>query len=187
MTNPAPTPCPNSSHIPPGLVDADGWCEEHGWDCADYSIHQEHAPTTTPYVLATVTLTVHPRQGQSPEAAAADMATKFRNHTTRHDFPLWEDYGATLADIHASHEDGETPGWGGYEGPFITDVAVSVSTHVHHEPPSETMTSIHIREFQEAAAQAHQAAQGDSNDDEIAALQDAVRSAAHALNLPDPF
>src|SRR5699024_3854828 len=144
-------------------------------------------PQPSARVTATVTLDVYPRPGQSPDLAAATMATTFRDYLTQRDHPFWEDYGDTLEDIHAAHEDGEHPSWGGYDGPFVTSVHVNATAEPLPHTPSDSMARVHLNEFREAAATAREAAQGDSNDDEIEALQNAVRSAAHALNIPDPF
>lgn len=32
----ASRPCPASTHLPAATIDADGFCTEHGWECADY-------------------------------------------------------------------------------------------------------------------------------------------------------
>lgn len=29
--------CPNSTQTPPAVVDDDGFCTEHGWDCDDFT------------------------------------------------------------------------------------------------------------------------------------------------------
>ena len=31
--------CPVSAQIPPAVVDKDGFCSEHGWDCDDFRTH----------------------------------------------------------------------------------------------------------------------------------------------------
>lgn len=30
--------CPCSRQTPPAVVDDDGWCYEHGWDCEDFDL-----------------------------------------------------------------------------------------------------------------------------------------------------
>lgn len=35
--------CPNSSQIPPAVVDDDGFCTQHGWDCGDYDLFLDTA------------------------------------------------------------------------------------------------------------------------------------------------
>lgn len=80
-------------------------------------------PATT-RITATVTLDVHPKDGQSLEEAAADFAILFREYLVLDDFPFWEDYGATIEDIQAAKAEGEEPVWGGYPGPYVTSVNV---------------------------------------------------------------
>src|SRR5699024_8257665 len=144
-------------------------------------------PQPTARVTATVTLDVHPRPGQTPTQAAANMAATFRHYLQRHDFPFWEDYGVALEDIQDARDNGEHPSWGGYDGPFVTSVHVNATAEPLPHTPSDSMARVHLNEFREAAATAREAAQRHTNDDEIEALQNAVRSAAHALNTPDPF
>ncbi|MDN6374263.1 MAG: hypothetical protein L0K12_15280 [Brevibacterium aurantiacum] len=31
--------CPNSTVIPPAVVNDDGFCTEHGWDCDDFAAY----------------------------------------------------------------------------------------------------------------------------------------------------
>lgn len=31
--------CPVSAQTPPAVVDKDGFCSEHGWDCDDFRTH----------------------------------------------------------------------------------------------------------------------------------------------------
>lgn len=88
--------------------------------------------TETARVTMTVTMDICPLQGQTPEEAANHFRKVFQEYMTRKDFPFWEDYGATLDDIKnfRDHE-GEEPCWGGYEGPFVTQVSVRDEDVIH--------------------------------------------------------
>ncbi|MFF2053858.1 hypothetical protein ACFVU2_19795 [Leifsonia sp. NPDC058194] len=83
------------------------------------------APVATSTVQALVTLTVAPKEGQSTTAAAEEMLELFRQYLITREHPFLSDYGATLEEVAAYHAgDAEGPVWGGYEGPFVLDVAV---------------------------------------------------------------
>lgn len=81
----------------------------------------------TTRISATVTIDVYPRRGQSLAEASAHFRRVFREYLERHDFPFWEDYGAAIEDIVASRsgdDDASELCWGGYDGPFVTNVSV---------------------------------------------------------------
>lgn len=95
--------------------------------------------TTTPEIettriTATVTIDICPREGQSLDEASTHFRRVFREYLERHDFPLREDYGATIEDIAASRSGGDDAPelcWGGYDGPFVTSVSVRDDDAVH--------------------------------------------------------
>lgn len=35
--------CPNSAQTPPAVVDDDGFCSQHGWDCGDFDLFLDSA------------------------------------------------------------------------------------------------------------------------------------------------
>lgn len=70
-------------------------------------------------------LDVAPRPGQTHQEATAEMAALVAEYLTEDDKPFFEDYGARASDLEAFHQDGESPSWGGYEGPFVTGARVS--------------------------------------------------------------
>jgi hypothetical protein len=81
----------------------------------------------TATVTALVTLTVAPKQGQSPDEAAAEMLVLFQEYLTVPDNTFLTDYGisaATLAEFQAGKLD-TSPVWGGYEGPFVLEATVA--------------------------------------------------------------
>lgn len=83
------------------------------------------APVATSTVQALVTLTVAPKEGQDTTAAAEEMLELFRQYLTTREHPFLSDYGATTEEVAAYHAgDADGPVWGGYEGPFVLDVAV---------------------------------------------------------------
>lgn len=75
-------------------------------------------------ITATVTIDLFPKPGQTAAEAASEFRALFQEYLEHSDGPLWEDYGATLADIQEAQENGEWPVWGGYEGPYMTAVSV---------------------------------------------------------------
>lgn len=76
-------------------------------------------------VTLVVSLEVEPREGQTETEAAAEMAQVLAEYLTEADKPFFEDYGARAEDLEAFRDVGESPSWGGYEGPFATAVEVS--------------------------------------------------------------
>jgi len=86
------------------------------------------ATTETTTVKALVTLSVVPRAGQTPEAAALEMMTLFREYLTVPDNTFMTDYGASAEQLVAFHADpDEEPTWGGYEGPFVLESKVEAA------------------------------------------------------------
>jgi hypothetical protein len=77
-------------------------------------------------VQAVVTLTVTPQEGQSTEAAAAEMLELFTQYVTERESPFLTDYGATTKGLALcrSGESDQEPTWGGYEGPFVIESTV---------------------------------------------------------------
>lgn len=109
----------------------------------------------------TVTMDIHP----SPEQSMADATTEFRKlfqeYLSNKDSSFWGDYGATLEEIKEYREnDGEEPCWGGYEGPFVTNITVRDDDAIHDraamlaDPRDEG--SIDPAEWDAALAQARQ-------------------------------
>lgn len=82
----------------------------------------------TATVKAAVTLTVAPKAGQTPEAAAAEMFTLFTEYITSRENPFLGDYGATVDELDkyraSDFDPSEQPTWGGYEGPFVLESTV---------------------------------------------------------------
>lgn len=76
-------------------------------------------------VRLVVHLEVEPREGQSPEQAADELVKAVAEYFTEDDKPFFEDYGARAADLEAFRADGDSPSWGGYEGPFVTRASVA--------------------------------------------------------------
>lgn len=75
-------------------------------------------------VRLVLTLEVEPRQGQSAEQAADEIASTLGEYLTDETKPFFEDYGARAADLEAFRADGDSPSWGGYEGPFVIRTSV---------------------------------------------------------------
>lgn len=75
-------------------------------------------------VRLVLTLEVEPRQGQSAEQAADELVEAVGEYLTEDDKPFFEDYGARATDLEAFRADGDSPSWGGYEGPFAIRTAV---------------------------------------------------------------
>lgn len=77
-------------------------------------------------VKALVTLTVAPKEGQSPEEAAAEMLTLFTEYLTERESVFLSDYGTTAEELekYRSGKLDEPPTWGGYEGPFVLESKV---------------------------------------------------------------
>lgn len=85
-------------------------------------------PLATTTVKALVTLTVTPREDQTPEAAAAEMLVLFTEYLTVRDNTFLTDYGTTTEELvrFRAGELDEAPTWGGYEGPYVLEATVTV-------------------------------------------------------------
>lgn len=83
-------------------------------------------PTETATVQALVTLAVVPKEGQTPEAAAAEMFVLFQEYLTERDGTFLTDYGITSEELtkFRAGDLEEEPTWGGYEGPFVLEAKV---------------------------------------------------------------
>lgn len=109
-----------------------------------------NTPPETTQITATVTLDIHPKPGQSTAEAAEHFHQMFREYLEHKDFPFWEDYGAEIDDIREARQNGETPTWGGYEGPYVTRVSVRDEDAVHAR--AEALTNLAGRDPNDPAA-----------------------------------
>lgn len=85
-----------------------------------------HVISETVTVKALVTLTVAPQEGQSLEAAEAEMFVRLQQYLTGRENTFLSDYGTTAEELakFRADETEEQPTWGGYEGPFVLESAV---------------------------------------------------------------
>jgi hypothetical protein len=92
---------------------------------ADHNATSTEPETVT--VQALVTLTVAPKVGQTPEAAAAEMLLLFTEYLTVPDNTFLTDYGASAQELEKfrAGEHDEEPTWGGYDGPFVLEANVA--------------------------------------------------------------
>lgn len=83
------------------------------------------APETAT-VRALVTLTVAPKEGQTPVEAAAEMLRLFTAYLTEREGVFLTDYGTTVDELgkFRSGELDDSPTWGGYEGPYVLESKV---------------------------------------------------------------
>lgn len=79
-------------------------------------------------VKALVTLTVAPKEGQTPGEAAEEMLGLFTEYLTSREGMFMSDYGTTAEELQEFRESGNDldaqPTWGGYDGPFVLESRV---------------------------------------------------------------
>lgn len=102
----------------PDAIAALQWAHEAGPSASN-------SPETTT-ITATITLRIHPRAGQSPEGAAREAHALLREYLEAPGRTFRHEYGLTpeAAREFTAGAPGAAGPWGGYEGPFVTAVAV---------------------------------------------------------------